>query len=50
MKYVIAWRSKITGYEGQGTYQFDYDECLKQCKIANRGWPEIDHYPKAVDE
>lgn len=49
MGYIIAWKSKITGYEGQGTYQFEsLDVIMEECSKMNKKYPEIDHFYKEV--
>lgn len=48
-KYVIAWRSLITGFEGQGTGVFDRDEAQRYANDLNLEYTGIiHHWPKAV--
>ena len=44
MKYRIAWRSKLTGYEGHGEYIFaTLEEAQDAADYANKHWLGIEH-------
>ncbi len=49
MPKVIAWRSKVTGFEGQGTYEFKTVEDINlEISRLNTKFPEIEHYVKVL--
>lgn len=41
MKYRIAWRSLLTGYEGHGQYLFDEATAREIARCANLEWTGI---------
>lgn len=47
--YVIAWKSKITGKTGQGTAKFSKAEADRIVEEANRQYPDLYHWAKAVN-
>jgi hypothetical protein len=48
--YTIAWRSKTTGAEGEGTMKMSKDVGKRWIKRLNRDEPELEHYLKEAPE
>lgn len=49
MPKVIAWKSKVTGLEGQGTREFElWDDINQVISQLNNEFPEIEHYVKVI--
>lgn len=49
--YVIAWRSDLTGYAGQGDQTFpDLDSVNAACKQLNEGCPDYQFWPVALSD
>jgi hypothetical protein len=43
--YVIAWKSKITGYSGRGTHSFPNMKIINYyIDRSNKKYPDISHY------
>ena len=47
-KYVIKWRSKITGVMGQGTDRFTLSEVVKIARHVDKEYPELSHWAQRV--
>jgi hypothetical protein len=49
-KYVIAWKSKKTDFEGQGETLFTFESATIYCEELNNDFPFLEHWPKKVIE
>lgn len=49
-KYVIAWKSKTTDFEGQGETLFTFEAAAIYCEELNNDFPFLVHWPKKVIE
>lgn len=47
-RWVIAWRSRLTGYTGRGALDFRKDEVERMCAELNEKLPFMDHWPERV--
>ena len=43
-RYVIAWRSKKTGFHHRGDSTYRLEEALDICDAANKEMPELHHW------
>lgn len=42
--HIVKWKSRLTGYEGQGTTKFPIEVAGRICRDADREIPELDHW------
>jgi hypothetical protein len=48
-RFVVKWRSKITGHVGQGTARYTFAQCRVVCDQNDVMFKEIEHWPHMVE-
>jgi hypothetical protein len=49
MKYKICWKSKITGYTGEGEPVLDEAEANQIVEDLNKEWTDLEHWAVGVE-